>query len=135
MKPRASTWCRNAPTASRDARSGARTRSTSEATSVATIRTTAAPTGVRSAHPQLADGAVGDPQLDHLDVGGVAHQRALVGRRARRDGEHLARAVDQHEARVERARCRADDLGQAGPALDGRGDRVQRGQVESARRF
>ena len=44
-------------------------------------------------------------------------------------------AVDQHEARVERARGGADDLGQAGPRLDRRGDRVQRGEVEPARRL
>ena len=41
-----------------------------------------------------------------VDVVGVAHQRALVGRRARGDREHGRGAVDQDQARVERARRR-----------------------------
>ena len=61
-----------------------------------------------------------------LDPGAVAQQRALVGGRARRDGEHRARAVEQHEAGVERARRGAHDLRQSGARLDGVGDRLER---------
>ena len=43
-------------------------------------------------------------------------------------------AVEQHEARVERARRRADDLGEAGAGRDGVRDGVERAEVESGRR-
>ena len=82
-----------------------------------------------AAHPQLADRGLGDLELDRRDVVGVAHQRALVGGRARGDGEHRRRAVDQDQAGVERAGGGAEDLGQAGAGLDRVGDRRERAEV------
>ena len=79
-----------------------------------------------TAQPQLPDGRVGDAQLDPLDALGLAQQRPLLGRRARGHREHDARAVDQHEARVERPRGRAHDLRQAGAGRDRLGDRLER---------
>ena len=67
--------------ASSEARSGARTRSTSEAISVVTSRSSA-PSGVCS-RPRIRSwptGGLGDPQLDRGDVLAAAHERALVGR-------------------------------------------------------
>ena len=86
------------------------------------------------AHPQRAHRRIGHPQLDRLDPGRVVEQRALVGRRTRRHGQHRPRAVGQHEAGVERPSGGADDLGQAGARLDGVGDRVQRSEIEPGRR-
>ena len=57
--------------------------------------------------------------------------RSSAGR-ARGDREHGARAVDQHERRVERARGGADDLGQAEAGLDRVRDRRERAEVERA---
>ena len=87
------------------------------------------------AQPQLADDRVGDAQLDALDAVRLAQQRALLGGRARGDGEHDARAVDQHEARVERPRGGAHDLRQAGAGRDRLGDRLERPQVRRRRRL
>ena len=63
------------------------------------------------------------------------HQRALVRGRARGDGEHGARAVDQHQRGVERPRRGANDLGQAEAGLDRVGDLRQRVEVVRRRRF
>ena len=85
------------------------------------------------AHAQAPDDRVADPQLVGLDAGAVGHQRALVGGRARGDGEHGARAVDQHERGVERARGGAHDLGQADAGLDRRrGSRSSAAEVMPA---
>ena len=131
-----STACRNSAAAASEARSGPRTRSTSEATSVVTKRSSDgsgepfAPT-----QAQLADDRVGDAQLDALDAFRLAQQRALLGGRARGDREHDARAVDQDEARVERARGGAHDLRQAGAGGDRFRDRLERPQVRRRRRL
>ena len=130
MTSRPSTASRNAACAASEARSGARTRSTSEAISVVTTRRSAGRVARAPAQPQPADDRVADPQLVRRDAGGVGHQRPLVGRRARGDREHGARAVDQHERGVERARGGADDLGQPEPGLDRVGDRGERIEVD-----
>ena len=119
-----------AATASREACSGARTRSTSEATSVVTSRSSVGPAGPRSRIRRRPTGAVGHAQLDDVDVVGLAHQRALVGGRARGDGQHLPGAVEQDEARVERSRRRTHDLRQSRARLDGLGDGVERREIE-----
>ena len=91
--------------ASSEARSGARTRSTSDAISVVTSRRSEASVGRSEARIRSRPTvAVGDLQLDRRHVVGVAHQRALVGGAARGDRQHGGRAVDQDQARVERAR-------------------------------
>ena len=82
-----------------------------------------------AAQAQPADDGVADPQLVRLDAGRVRHQRALVGRGARRDGEDGAGAVDQDERGVERAGGRADDLGQSVARLHRVGDRPERREV------
>ena len=139
MSPRSVTWrCstarRNASCAASDARSGARTRSTSDAISVVTSRSSAAGgSPAAAAQPQPPDDRVADAQLVRRDAGRVGHQRALVGGRARRDREHGARAVDQHERGVERPAGRADDLGQPVAGLDRVGDRAERAEVQRRR--
>ena len=131
---RSSSACRKPASACSDARSGARRRSTSEAIRVVTSLTSAGPGLAATAHAQRAHRGVGHAQLDRVDPGRVVEQRALVGRRARGDGQHCPGAVGQHEAGIQRPRRRADDLGQAGARLDGVGDRVQRSEVEPGRR-
>ena len=132
---RCSTARRNASCAASEARSGARTRSTSEAISVVTSRSSAggglAPSGRAAAagrrpRRRRAARACSTPAR-------VGHQRALVGGRARGDGQHGARAVDQDQGRVERARRGAHDLGQARARLDGVGDRLERAEIERRR--
>ncbi len=61
--------------------------------------------------------------------------KALVGRRARRDRQYRAAAVEQHEAGVERARRGAHDVRQPGARFDRLGDRVQRRKIERDRPF
>ena len=82
------------------------------------------------AQPQAPDHLVADPQLVRGHAGHVGHQRALVGGRARRDGQHGARRIHQHQRRLERPRGRADDLGQPHARLDGVGDRLERIEVD-----
>ena len=131
---RRSTARRNASCAASEARSGARTRSTSDAISVVTSRSSAGDgSPERAAQPQPADDRVADAQLVRRDAGRVGHQRALVGGRAGGDREHGARAVDQHEGGVERARRGADDLRQPVAGLDRVGDRAERAEVERRR--
>ena len=134
---RSSTARRNAAWAASEARSGARSRSTSEAISVVTTRQERGgrlgACGPRSR--TRPDRLVADPQLVGLDARGVGHQRALVGGRARGDGEHGARAVHHDERRVERAGGGADDLGEAEAGRDGGGDRLERAEVERRRRL
>ena len=84
----------NAAAASSEARSGARTRSTSDAISVLTSRTSPGDGVPRARSRSCADLGVADAQRDRLDAGSVAEQRLLVGRRARRDRERLAAAID-----------------------------------------
>ena len=131
---RSSSACRKPASACSDARSGARRRSTSEAISVVTSLTSAAPASPRRAAAACPTGASATRSSMRLDPGGVVEQRPLVGRRARRHGQHGARAVGQHQAGVERPSGGTDDLGQAGTGLDGVGDRVQRGEIEPGRR-
>ena len=83
-----------------------------------------------SAHPQLADRLVGDAQLDRVDAGGAVEQRALVGRRARGDGQDRAGAIEQDEARLEHPRGGADDIGQSGARFDRLRDGVQSSKIE-----
>jgi hypothetical protein len=114
---------RRKPTrASSDARSGGDERGDQPQQRGARLRT--------AAHPQHADRLVGDAQLVRLHPGAAREHRALVGGRARRDGEHRARAVGEHQARVERPGGRPDDLRQAGPGLDGIRDGLESGEVE-----
>ena len=86
-----------------------------------------------AAQPQIADHRVADPQLVRDDALGVGGERALVGRRARGDGQHRARAVDQHERRAERPRRRPHHLRQPEPGLHGIGDLGQRVKARSRR--
>ena len=85
------------------------------------------------AQAQPADDRVADAQLVRLDALGVAHQRALVGGRARGDREHGARAVDQDERRVEGAGGGADDLGKPEAGLDRIRHRPERSEVGQRR--
>ena len=82
------------------------------------------------AHAQAADHRVTHAQLVRLDAVGVAHELALVRRRARGDREHGARAVDQDERRVEGAGGGTDDLREdRGPTRPRRtSPRVHRGR-------
>ena len=64
---------------------------------------------------------------------GVAHQRALVGGRARGDREHGARAVDQDERRVEGTGGGADDLGEPEAGLHRVRHRPERAEVGQRR--
>ena len=76
---------------------------------------------------QPADDGAADRQVELLAAALARQHRPLVlGRRARHR-EHAARGVDHRDARVERAPARARDLGQPGAALDGLGDRSERG--------
>ena len=86
---------------------------------------------VTDPHPHLADGRVGDLQLERDHIVGVTHQRALVSRRARRDGEDRRRAVDQDQARIERPAGRAQHLRQARAGLHRLGDLSQRREVRA----
>ena len=81
------------------------------------------------AHAQLADRRVGDLEVQRDDVLALAHERALVGGGAGRDGEHARRTVDQDEAGVERPRGVAQDLREPGPRLDGVGDRAEGAEI------
>ena len=136
MSPRSVTWrCstarRNASWAASDARSGARSRSTSEAISVVTSRSSAGRRLARAAaQAQPADDRVADAQLVGADAGRVGHQRALVRRRARGDRQHGAGAVDQDERGVERARRGAHHLGQPVARFDRVRDRGERVEIE-----
>jgi len=106
---RAETW---SPPLPRRAREPA-PRSTSDAISVLTSRSSEASGGssrrrIRSC--PTGTSATRSSIVGH--VGGVAHQRALIGRRARGGSEHGARAVDQDQARVDALRAAAaKDLG------------------------
>ena len=131
---RAKSALRKAACAASEARSGARRRSTSLAIIVVAIRRIAADgSPPRGAHAQAADDRVADAQLVGLHALGVAHQQPLVGGRARGDREHGARAVDQHQRRVERAGGGADDLGQPEPGLDRVGDLPERAEIGQRR--
>ena len=124
----------NPVAASSEARSGARTRSTSDAISVVTSRRSEGSVGRSDARIRsLPDGRLGDLELDRGHIVGVAHQRALVGGAAGRDREHGRGAVDQDQAGVERAGGGTQDRGQTGAVLDGIGDRGQRSQVGRGR--
>ena len=83
-----------------------------------------------AAQAQPTDDRVTDPELVRAHARHVGHQGALVGRGARRDGQHRAGAVDQDERGVERARGRAHDLGEAAAGLDRVGDRSERIEIE-----
>ncbi len=87
------------------------------------------------AHAQAADDRVAHAQLVRLDALGVAHQRALVGRRARGDREHGARAIDQHQRRVERTRSRPDDFREPEAGLHRVRHRTERAEVGQRRLF
>ena len=100
--------------ASCDARAGARTRSTSEATSVVTRRTSAEPGCERARIRSWPTAASATRSSIVSTPGGAVEQRALVGRRPGRDREHRSGAVEQHEAGLERARGGAHDIGQPG---------------------
>ena len=120
--------------AASDARSGARRRSTSEAISVVMTRRSAAggsPARPRSRSRPTTASPTRSSCTD--DAGGVGHQRPLVRGRARGDGEHAARAVDQDERGVERARRGAHDLGQPETALDRLGDGLEGAEVRRRR--
>ncbi len=77
------------------------------------------------AHVQRSDDRVGDPQRHARHAVAAREQRALVGAGARGDGDRGARGVGHREARVERARGGAHDLGQARPGLDRLGDGIE----------
>jgi hypothetical protein len=94
----------------------------------------ARPTAAR-AQSQAADDRVADPQLMRLDALGVAHQGALVRRRARGDREHGARAIDQHQRRVERARSGPDDFREPEAGLHRVRHRTERAEVGQRRLF
>jgi len=87
------------------------------------------------AQAQPADDRVAHAQLMRLDALGIAHQRALIGRRARGDREHGARSVDQHQGRVERAGCGPDDFRQPQTGLHRVRHRTQRAEVRQGRLF
>ena len=87
------------------------------------------------AQAQAADDRVADPQLVRLDAVGVAHQRALVRRRARGDREHGARAIDQDQRRVERARSGPDDFREAEAGLHRVRHRTERAEIGQRRLF
>ena len=114
--PRRRTARRNAVAASSEARSGARTRSTSEAISVVT-RLSIDGSGSRSRVRMRRCPTVASATLRSIvvDVLAVTHQRALIGRRARRDREDRARPVDQDQARVERPAGRRRTSGSPAP--------------------
>ena len=78
---------------------------------------------------QAADDRVADAQLVCIDAVAVAHQQPLVGRRARGDREHGARAVDQDERRVEGAGGGANDLREPETGLHRLGHRTERPEV------
>ena len=80
-------------------------------------------------HPQPAHGRLGDLQLDRRHVLGIAHERPLVRRGARRHRQHGRRPVDQDQARVERPCGGAEDRRQPGAAFDRIGDRRERSKV------
>ena len=85
------------------------------------------------AQAQAADDRVADAQLVRLHALAVAHQQALVGRRARGDGEHGARAVDQDERRVQGAGRGADDLREPEAGLHRFGHGIERTEVGQRR--
>ena len=82
---------------------------------------------------QAADRLVADAQLVRLDAGGVGHQRALVGARARSDREHAARAIDEDQGGVQRASRGAHDLGEPETALDSLRDGLEGAEVRRGR--
>ena len=132
---RSSSACTKPASACSEARSGARRRSTSEAIRVVTSLTRRGSRLAARAHAQRARPCASATRSSSASTPArVVQQRALVGRRARGDGQHGPGAVGQHQAGVERPRRRAHDLGQAGTRLDGVGDRVQRSEVEPGRR-
>ena len=87
------------------------------------------------AQAQAADDRVAHAQLVRLHALGVAHQRALVRRRARGDREHGARAIDQHQRRIERTRRRPDDFGEPETGLHRVRHRTERAEVGQRRLF
>ena len=63
----------------------------------------------------------------------AVEERPLVGRRADGHGQDGAGPVQADEARVERPRRGADDLGQPGAGLDRVRQGVQSGEIEAGR--
>jgi hypothetical protein len=84
-------------------------------------------------HAQLTDRRFRDPQLDCLDALAGAHQRALISGRSGCDRQHGTGTIDQHQARVERARCGAQDLWQSGACFNSISDRREGAEIGGAR--
>ena len=131
MSPRSVTWrCstarRNASCAASDARSGARRRSTSEAISVVTSRSSAgggSPARPRSrSRPTTASptrsSCVATPGASAISARSSADERAATASTA------LERSIRTSEASSARAAA-PDDLGQPAPGLDRVGDRAR----------
>ena len=119
--------------ASSEARSGARTRSTSEAISVLTRRIRPCAGAARERRRSAPDLDVADAQLDRLHAGGAREQGLLVrGERAATATAWPARSKTTTLASSTRA-GRAHDGGQPGPRLDGRSDLVEGGEVQRVR--
>ena len=85
--------------------------------------------GCFGAVAQLADGCVGDPQLDLGHVVAAAEQLFLLVGRGAGDREHGARAVDQGDAGVQQPGRGAGDGGQPGALFDGVGERVEQRRI------
>ena len=89
------------------------------------MRAIAGSGGALAAVAQLADGGVGDPQLDRGHPLAAGEQLLLLVGGGAGDREHGAGAVDQGDAGVEQPRRRARHRGQAGARLDRLGERVE----------
>jgi hypothetical protein len=83
--------------------------------------------------PQLADSPVGDTQLERANSRPLGHHRPFLVGGSAGHGQHAHRRVEHGHARAEPARGRADDLVEAGAALDGRRDLGQSLQRTGAR--
>ncbi len=81
------------------------------------------------AHVQRPHDRVGDAQRRADHALALGQQRALLGRRARRDRQGGPPRVRHSQARLERPRGRPHHLGQARARLDRLGDRVPRREI------
>ena len=122
---RASTAATKTPATSSLSHSGARERSSSSASSVVTMRAIAGSGARLRPVAQLADRAVGDPQLDRRHPLAAGQQLLLLVGRGAGHGEHRARALDQRDAGVQHPRRGPRHGGQPGARLDRLGERAR----------